>query len=250
MKTPKLVVLISAIALTASVYGQPGGHMMGPTFGGSLSKLFGDNSAFSADIEIQAAVSADQNMKMPGKFAFDSGKSRFEMNLANAKGGGMTPQVVQQMKSMGMDQTVMISRPDTKTAYMIYPGLSAYTTIPIQDADAAKPASAFKIQTTELGKETVNGHPCVKNKALVTDDQGKTHEATLWNASDLNKFPVKIETTDEGRTTTMLFQNVKTSKPDASLFEPPTDYKRYDNPQTMMQQEVMKRMGNMRPGNQ
>ncbi len=224
--------------------------MSGPNFGGSLAKLFGDNPAFSADIEIETAMSSDQSMKMPGKMAFDSGKSRFEMNLSNAKGAQMSPQAAQQMKAMGMDQTIMISRPDTKTAYMIYPGLTAYAAMPIRDADASKPASAFKIQTTELGKETVDGHPCVKNKAVITDDEGKTHEATVWNASDLNKFPVKIETTDEGRTTTMLFKNVKTSKPDAALFEPPTDYKRYESPQALMQQEIMKRMRNMQPGQQ
>jgi hypothetical protein len=121
--------------------------------------------------------------------------------------------------------------------------------MPIRDADA-KPASTFKIDMTELGKETVGGHPCVKNKAVITDDEGKTHEATVWNASDLNKFPLKIETTEEGRTTTMVFQNVKTSKPDAALFDPPADYKKYDNMQAMMQQEIMKRMGNMAPGHQ
>ena len=157
MKIPKLAVLISAIALAASVRAQPG-RIGGPAFGGSMVKLFGDNSVFSADIEIQAVVTGE-TMKMPGKISFDSGKSRFEMNLANASGGQLSPQAIQQMKAMGMDQTVMISRPDTKTAYLIYPGLSAYATMPIQDPEATKPASAFKIQTTELGKETVGGHP-------------------------------------------------------------------------------------------
>jgi hypothetical protein len=83
----------------------------------------------------------------------------------------------------------------------------------------------------------------VKNKVVITDDQGKTHESTVWNAGDLKKFPIKIEMTEDGRTTTMLFKNVKASKPDATLFDPPKSYKKYESQQALMQQEMMKRMG-------
>ena len=96
----------------------------------------------------------------------------------------------------------------------------------------------------------MDGHPCVKNKVIVTDDQGQKHEMTVWNATDLKKFPVKIETDENGRNTTMTFQNIKMTKPDAAMFEPPASYKKYTNQRDMMQQEVMKRMGiqNMAPG--
>jgi len=41
------------------------------------------------------------------------------------------------------------------------------------------------------------GRPsCVKNKVIVTDDKGDKHESTVWNATDLKNFPVKIETTN------------------------------------------------------
>jgi len=39
-----------------------------------------------------------------------------------------------------------------------------------------------------------------------------------------------------------MFKNVKFSKPEASQFEPPTSLKKYDNMQSMMQEEMMKRM--------
>ena len=67
------------------------------------------------------------------------------------------------------------------------------------------------METTELGKDTVDGHPCVKNKVIVTDNEGSKHESTVWNATDLKNFPVKIETDRTGRQTmTMLFKNVST----------------------------------------
>jgi hypothetical protein len=69
-------------------------------------------------------------------------------------------------------------------------------------------------------------HPCVKNKIVVTDDKGKKNESIVWNATDLKSFPVKIETTDDGTKLTMIFKDVKLTKPDATLFEVPKDMQR------------------------
>jgi hypothetical protein len=142
-----------------------------------------------------------------------------------------------------MDRMIAISRPDTKTAFVIYPGLEAYAAMPMDDTSATAPDSAFKIKTTELGKETIDGHPCVKNKTIVTDEQGTNHESTVWNATDLKNFPVKIETSEQGNQVTMVFKDVKLAKPDAKQFEPPASFKKYDDMRAMMQAEMMKRMG-------
>jgi hypothetical protein len=89
----------------------------------------------------------------------------------------------------------------------------------------------------------VDGHACVKNNVVVTDKDGTIHESTVWNATDLKNFPVKIEQTVQGNATTMTFKNVSFAKPGASVFDPPADFKKYDSLQQMMQQEMMKRMG-------
>lgn len=245
MKKQRLLLIASAIALTCAVRAQPG-HTSGPRFTGSMAKLFGENQAFSADMEAQVGAGGDQTMTMPGKLAFDGGKSRFDMDMGAAKGGQMSPHMAEQMKAMGMDKLTSISRPDKKIVYLIYTGLSAYAETPLQDPEATKPASAFKMDKTELGKDTVDGHTCVKNKVVVTDDQGNKHESTVWNATDLKDFPIKIETTEQGgQTMTTLFTNVKLAKPDAAVFDPPSDFKKYDSPQALMQQEMTKRMGGM-----
>jgi hypothetical protein len=77
----------------------------------------------------------------------------------------------------------------------------------------------------------------------VTDDQGNKTESLLWNATDLNNFPVKIETTQEDRKTTMLFKDVKLSKPAASQFEPPADHKKYDSMMSLMMEKMGGGMG-------
>ena len=125
----KLIVLVCAAALlTGQTFAQmgAGGMEMGPRpkFSGSTEKLFGDHKAFSAKMEMTAkGKKASENMTMPGSMAFDEGKSRFEMDITQAKGGAMNAEMAPQLKQMGMDRMVMVSRPDLKVNYMIYPGL-------------------------------------------------------------------------------------------------------------------------------
>lgn len=221
----------------------------GPRFDASLSKLFGDNSAFSAVLEFQTKDSSGgEAMTMPGKIAYLDGKSRFEMDMTQLKGGKMPPEAAAQMKAMGMGDMIIIARPDKKLAYMIYPGMQAYVENETKDPEDPKAADQWKIETTELGKETVQGHPCVKNKVIMTDDKGVKHESTVWNATDLKKFPVKIETSESKTEVTMLFKEIKLAKPDGALFDAPKGFKRYDNMGSMMQEEMMKRAGAGQPG--
>jgi len=239
------VILASALICLGLLpaFAQPGPRGGGPQLGGATSKLFGDNQAFSASLEMNVTAPSGKPMTMPGKLSFDTGKSRFEVDMADMKGGGMPPNAAAQMKSMGMDTMVTLSRPDQKTAYLVYPGLKSYAGIPLSKADSAPTNGDFKVETTELGKDTVDGHSCVKNKIVVTDNEGVKHESTVWNATDLKNFPVKIETAGQGDTVTMLFKNVSLAKPVASLFDPPAGFKKYDTVQQLMQEEMMKRMG-------
>jgi hypothetical protein len=236
--------VFSVLPLHAQV-GRPGmgSPPPGPGLSGSTAKLFGDNSAFSANLEMQTTSGAE-SMRMPGKMFFDQGKSRFEMDLTQLKGSKMSPETAAQIKGIGMDKTIMISRPDKKMGYQVYPGMQAYieSPLPVQET-AAGQASDFKLELTELGKETVDGHPCIKNKAIVTDKDGNKQESLVWNATDLKNFPVKIEHNEDSTKVTMLFHDVNLSKPAADAFDPPADATKYDSMQAMMQQLLMKRLG-------
>ena len=238
---PILTTAILCIGLLPA-FAQFGRTPSGPQFDSTMAKLFGDNSAFSAAMESQIKQKSEDTMTMPGKIAYDSGKSRMEMNLSEAKGMKMPPEAAEQMKAMGFDQMITLSLPDKHAVYLIYPGLQSYVETPLAAAKTGTNDTS-KVETTEVGKETVDGHPCVKNKVVVTDDQGGKRESTVWNATDLKSFPVKIFQIEQGAEVTMLFKNVSFTKPAASTFELPAGYTRYDNMQTMMQTEMMKKMG-------
>ncbi len=219
------------------------GGPAGPAISASTAQLFGDNNAFSADVEVETRGPAPGNSAtIPGKMAFDHGKSRFALDMAEMKGGHIPPGAAAQMKTMGMDKMVVIARPDKKVQYLVYPGLQSYAESPLAGPEANAAPGDFKVELTELGKETVDGHPCVKNKAVVTDKEGQKHESTVWNATDLKKFPVKMELNENGNLSTMSFKNVTLSAPDAAQFEPPPGFTKYDNFMSMMQQAMMKRM--------
>ena len=243
MKKQLLLISLTAFALgLAPARAQFGPR--GPRFDASLSKLFGDNAAFSATLDFQTKDGGSgETMSMPGKLAFLDGKARFEMDMTQMRGAKIPPEAAEQMKAMGMGNMVIISRPDKKLAYMIYPGMKAYTENETKDPEDAKAADKWKIEETEAGKETVAGHVCVKFKAVVTDDKGDKHESTVWRATDLKNFPIKIEANERDMPVTMLFKDIKLAKPDAAQFDPPKDFKRYDNMQALMQEEIMKRLG-------
>ena len=239
--------LILALAILCAglvpAYSQPGRGPTMPNMGGHMAKLFGGISAYSATMETQSKDSSGNTMTMPNKIFSLDGKTRVETDMAKMKNGNLPPNAAAQMKAMGMDNMVMISRPDKKISYLIYPGLQAYAENPMQDRESTASAADYKMESTELGKDSVDGHPCVKTKVIVTDDQGTKHESVVWNATDLKKFPVKIETVQQGQTMTILFKDVNLAKPDAGLFEPPSDYTKYDSIQTMMREQMMKHMG-------
>jgi len=244
MKKQLRFIAVTAVCLCSTLAtsrAQFGGGSPGSAFGGSITKLFGDNTTYSASLE--SSVKDDSGgdpMKMPAKITYDQGKTRFEMDLTKATGLKLPPQALTQMKAMGMDVMVMISQPDKKMAYIIYPGLKAYAEMPMTDSNVPAKPDQFKMETTELGKETVDGHACVKNKQVVTDEKGTKSEFTSWNASDLKQFPVKIEMTEKGQAVSLSFKDVKFDKVDAAQFDPPSGFTKYTDMQTMMQTEMMK----------
>ena len=250
-KMTRILLFVSLICLTPlSCIAQMGGNngTSALRLNGAVGKLFGDNQAFSANIEILAPGQSGNNVVVPGKVFFVTGKSRFEMDMTAIKDVSITSEAIEQIKAMGMDKMVMISRPDKSSMYLVYPGLQSYVEMPLSKAQEAAGVDSpddYSLAMTEIGKEIIDGHKCVKNKALVTDKEGVKHEATIWNASDLKGFPIRIQTTEEGNLVTMSFKNVSLSKPASELFEAPAGYDKYSTVQAMMQQSIMKRMSQM-----
>jgi hypothetical protein len=234
MKKNLLLASIVIGLTVATAHAQPR-PQPGPAIDGAIAKLFGDNKAFSATMETHMSQSGGKDMTMRGKMAFSDGNSRFEMDMSDMQGSHMPPTAMARMKQMGMDKMVTVSRKDKSTSYILYPGMKAYVENPTQKATPAASPSDYKVEATKIGEENVDGHDCIKNKVVVTGPDGTTQESTVWNATDLKQFPVKIQSTSEnGGTMVMYFKDIKLEKPDASQFDLPADYTKYDSMMSLM----------------
>jgi hypothetical protein len=241
------VMLCAAQAQFGNFRGLGAGATPDPGFDANFGKLLGEHQGFSAEMEYAVLDANNQPVSViPGQLAFLEGRSRFEIDMSAAKGLGAASEMAAQLKTLGMAELVMIRRPDKSLKYLVYPGLASYAEekLPAGAQEANdKTKAAAKKEVTELGRETLDGHPCVKNKVVVTDERDQRLEATLWNATDLKDFPVRMEMVEDGKKTVRTFKNLKLSKPEAALFEPPAGMARYESLGAMMQGALMKAMG-------
>lgn len=245
------ILLSTAIFITTQIpalaqFSHPGHSPANNIF----AKVFGTRLNFSADMKTDIQMPGKQHeMILSGKIYFAKGSSRTEMDMTKMRGGGMHANVIKQMKAMGMGKTISIYRYDTKTIYMIYPGLHSYAKIATPEARQGTNESGT-VEKKKLGKATVDGHPCVKNQYTVTGtESGHNTVLIAWQATDLKDYPIKIQLNPAGETkdasaptTTLTFTSLDTHQPKASLFDPPTGYRVYTNVRAMVQSELMRKM--------
>ena len=117
--------------------------------------------------------------------------------MTKMKNSKMPPEAMEQMKAMGMDSMVVIS---VRIKIQLYdlPRFEGVCGDAAQRSEQSRSDRKFKMETTKISEEKVDGHPCVKNKVVVTDDKDKKQEFTVWNATDLKSFPVKLEMLERG----------------------------------------------------
>lgn len=209
----------------------------------AITKLFGDNRAFTAKAEVQLL---DGNQKevavMPMDFSLLDSNIRVEMDLAQIKNQQMRPGTIESLKQMGMAHVISIINPGKTTALVLYPDQKLLLKVPLTKEEAAAATSAEKLKKTPVGNETVDGHPCVKNKVTFTDAGGQSIDVILWNATDLKDFPVQIQTKENENTSMMRFKQVQFNKPESALFEPPAGYTQCTSQDDLME-ALLKKAG-------
>lgn len=212
-----------------------------------LLRLFGRNTAFSATAFVSVkGRSGKESHAAEMHYAMLDGKLRTELDMAKTKAGQKRAEGMEEMVAMGMNEMVTLIRPDLKKTYVIYPGLKAFCAMPIDEpvgGDATTDEPPPTIEKKELGKETVDGHPCIKSLVTITPAKGETTEMVIWEATDLNHFVIQTEVKSGSDTITTTFKDVKLEKPAAAVFEPPAGFKEYRDVQSMMMGAMQNMMG-------
>jgi hypothetical protein len=223
LRTALLVVLLAGQAAVAQV------PAAGPATGvnAAFVKLFGTVGAFTAKAETRV-LDRSQNplVRMPMEFACLDGKVRLEIDLGQVQSKEFTASTLASIKQAGMDRLVSIFRPDKRVTYLIYPGVQSYQELVQSRAETEAAEKGLKLEKAALGKDTLDGHPCLKNKVVVKSTKGPVLEAVTWNANDLKDFPILIEMKEKDKTVQMHFTQVRFVKPDAKQFDVPAAYGR------------------------
>jgi hypothetical protein len=154
-------------------------------------------------------------------------------------GGESTSKVYIKDKKVRMDSMAgpmgpgySIVRQDRQVMWMVNPGQKTYFEMPLQGmADMSQnPQGDEKlpgeVSRKELGKEVVDGHPCVKYE-IAYQHGGQSMRVHQWIAQDL-KLPVRTAAVDG--TWSVEYKNInKGSQPD-SLFEVPAGFQKSSMP--------------------
>jgi hypothetical protein len=134
--------------------------------------------------------------------------------------------------SVGGREGVTIVRSDKKVVWMLMPGKKVYMEIALdsrkQDILSDLHDPTIKTDKEFLGNEAVDGHSARKYHLTITRDGKKEASGFLWEASDLNNFPVKHQ--NEDKTVTTVWKNIKFDGAPDSLFEIPAGYTKMDMP--------------------
>ena len=242
MKFTPMKKFLTGLALAASL-ASASAQFNGPPAGASAAmiKMFGDTKAFTAKAQARL-LDKDQKetLSMPMTMALRDGKLRSELNMSEMQGSVIPAEAAAMMKQAGMDQMITLVLPDKKATVISYPGLKSYAEMPFTENEKTE----TKVEFTDVGKETVDGHPCLKKKLTTTDSKGRPQEMFVWQATDLKNFPIQMELPQRSNKLIIKFQAPKLETPDAALFDLPAGYTKYDSIQMMMQAAMMKMFSN------
>jgi hypothetical protein len=212
----------------------------------ALTRLFGEHKAFSA-LAVLKVYDPDESELFSATmgFAVRDEKLRMDVDLSKLKSPQLPAGIVGSLAQLGMENVVSLVLPKKRASYLIYPGLEATLKVPMDGKDLSVTAADFQLDRVAVGKETLEGHACIKYRVTVTDASGTTQEATTWNAVGLRDFPLQIRMSDGGNLMILRFRNVKLVEPKAELFDLPSAYTQYDSQEALMRAVMLKALGGL-----
>lgn len=186
-----------------------------------LVTIFGASTAFSATARV-TWTKPDAVRQQTFPYYYRHGRLRLERD--HATNPFLPPSSVDHHRRQGTDVTVTLATPTA--IYAIFPRLEAVLTDPARDLPPNE------IVAKDLGRETIEGHPCRKRELVLTDETGTTR-MIVWNADDLQGIPVRIEDVHDDSTTRLDLTDVKPDPP-ADLFELPAGYANFSNVEDLL----------------
>lgn len=172
-------------------------------------------SALTLVLTFATAAFADFSADMVTTSPHGTMKGKLYSNGQNGYGGKL---VRMEISARGQDNIMLIDN-DKKTFYMLIPEQKMYMK---QQYEPNKGSIEKPTSKTFIRNDKFDGHPVKVYKAVMNDKK----QVIVWEANDINNFPIKIEMPDENAVTE--YHNVSTKPVDKSKFAVPAGYKEFD----------------------
>jgi len=95
--------------------------------------------------------------------------------------------------------------------------------------------------------ETIDGYQCEESESVVVSSEGQATELRVWRATELNRFPIRINLATNPAPMTISFSQIHLQKPANELFLPPDGFTKYPSVETMIT-EMAGRQQSLRRG--
>ncbi len=208
----------------------------------SLIRLFGTNNAFTAQMEVQLLGTDNKELvSTPMTITLLGKQIRLDVDMARMR-NKVQPDALARVKPLGMDNVVSIIHPEQRKTIITFPKLRAFVKLEMPSSEAEAFLTRAKIERKPIAKEKMEGHPCVKQQVVITDDAGHKSEATVWTATDMRDFPVCVATKESEGTVVMRFRQIQFTRAETNKFEPPAGYIECADMQVLMAGPVLKYM--------
>jgi len=129
-------------------------------------------------------------------------------------------------------KTINIIRGDKQVMWMLMPDQKMYMEMRLtrqrEDITSRLNDPDEKMEKKFLADEKVDGHPSKKYHVAMTRNGKRDGSGFLWEATDLNNFPIKWQ--EEDGKTTVTWKNIKLGNVSDSMFEMPSGYLKMDMP--------------------
>lgn len=156
--------------------------------------------------------------------------------VIEAEGGTMksrlfyTPMKERREMSQGGQNMIMITRHDKKVAWTVMPEEHMYMEAAMKPSTDKTDMSAYKIEQTPMGQETVNGQSMNKGKIMMTHSSGSKMGGFMWTTKEGIMAKIDAIAVEKGSKDRFKMEqtNIKVEKQPADLFELPSGVEKMD----------------------
>jgi len=141
-----------------------------------------------------------------------------------------TPTMERREMNQGGVSMIMITRLDKKVIWNLMPEDKMYMEMAMKESSDKADMSAYKIEQTPLGQETLDGQSMNKSKIIMTHSSGSKMGGFMWTTRDGILAKIDAIAVDKGSKDRfkMTQTNIKVGKQPADLFEIPKGFQSMD----------------------